>query len=239
VNKVFADAEALSRGAAQWLCTIASERRGRFAICCSGGSTSRRLYELLAEPQLASRFPWSQVHWFWGDERFVPHNHPDSNYGTARQALFSRVNVPDANIHPIPTAFPSPQQCAEQYESTLKAFYQAERLDPAHPLFDVTLLGLGEDGHTASLFPGHSALEERSRWTAAVVGARTEARITLTYPALDSSALAVFLVTGVAKANIVASVQLQDRALPAARVQPVGRLHWFVDSAAASAITPR
>jgi 6-phosphogluconolactonase len=188
---------------------------------------------------MASRFPWDRVHWFWGDERFVPHDHPDSNYGAARHALFSKVNIPDANIHPIPTDLPSPEQTAEQYESALKAFYEAEQLDPGRPLFDVTLLGLGEDGHTASLFPGHIALEERARWAAAVVGVKTEARITLTYPALDSSAYAVFLVTGAAKAGIVARAQSQDRAFPAARVQPVGRLYWFIDSAAASAITAR
>ena len=96
--------------------TLAVESEGRFAICCSGGSTPKRLYQIIAEPRFASRFPWQRVHWFWGDERFVPHDHPDSNYGAACQALFSRVAVPDANIHPIPTGPPSPQQAAEEYE---------------------------------------------------------------------------------------------------------------------------
>lgn len=237
MSQVFADAEALARGAAQWLCTLASERRGRFAICCSGGSTPKRLYELLAEPQLASRFPWDRAHWFWGDERFVPRDHPDSNYGAACKALFSRVTIPDTNIHPIPTMLPSPQQAAEVYEATLKAFYWAEQLDAARPLFDVALLGIGEDGHTASLFPSHAALEERDRWTAAVVGIKAEPRITLTYTALNSSAFAAFLATGAAKANVVARVQARDRVLPAALIQPVGQLYWFIDSAAASAMS--
>jgi len=239
MNQVFVDSEVLAQATAQWLCALASECKSRFAICCSGGSTPKRLYELLAEPRMASRFPWERVHWFWGDERFVPHDHPDSNYGAANQAMFSKVDVPGANVHPIPTALPSPQQAAEAYEATLKDFYGTEQLGPAHPLFDVTLLGLGEDGHTASLFPGHLALEERDRWTAAVEGVKPEARITLTYPVLASSAYAVFLVTGAAKAGIVARAQSRDHALPAARVQPTGRLYWFIDSAAASAITAR
>jgi 6-phosphogluconolactonase len=215
------------------------EGKGDFAICCSGGSTPKRLYEVLTEPQLASRFPWDRVHWFWGDERFVPHDHPDSNYGAACQALFSRVTVPGANIHPMPTRLASPQQAAAAYETTLKAFYQAAQLDPARPLFDVTLLGIGEDGHTASLFPGDAALDEGARWTAAVVGVKAEARITLTYPALNSSAHGAFVAAGAAKADVVARTQSQDRTLPAASVQPIGRLYWFMDSAAASSITRR
>ncbi len=239
MNRIFPDAEALAHGAAEWLYTLAAESRGRLAICCSGGSTPKRLYEVLAEPALASHFPWDRVHWFWGDERFVSYDHPDSNYGAAREPLFSRVPAPSENIHPIPTQLPSPQQAAEAYETTLKAFYQAEQLDPARPLFDVTLLGIGDDGHTASLFPGHAALRERDRWTAAVEGVKSEARITLTYPTLDSSAVAAFLATGAAKTNVVARAQAQDRTLPAALIQPVGRLCWFIDSAAASAITTR
>jgi 6-phosphogluconolactonase len=149
------------------------------------------------------------------------------------------VTVPDTNIHPIPTDLPSPHQAAEAYEATLKALYGAERLDAARPLFDVALLGIGEDGHTASLFPGHAALEERERWTDAVVGVKTEPRITLTYTALNSSAVSAFLATGEAKANVVARAQARDRALPAALIQPVGQLYWFIDSASASAVTTR
>jgi 6-phosphogluconolactonase len=232
--RIFDDAEALARNAAEWLCALASARDGRFAISCSGGSTPKRLYEVLAAPAMASRFPWERVHWFWGDERFVPHDHPDSNYRMVLEALLSRVAVPAGNIHAVPTAGLSPQEAAAAYERTLKAFYGADALTPARPLFDVTLLGIGEDGHTASLFPGHPALEEKDRWALAVIGAKSEARITLTYPALDSSRDAVFLVTGAGKREPVARARSGDRALPAARIQPVGRLHWFTDRAAAS-----
>jgi 6-phosphogluconolactonase len=231
-NRVFENAEALARNAAEWLCGLALASDRRFAICCSGGSTPKRLYEVLAEP--ARRFPWERVHWFWGDERFVPHDHPDSNYRMVWEALLSRVAVPPGNIHAVPTAGLAPEEAAAAYEKTLKAFYGADTLTPARPLFDVTLLGIGEDGHTASLFPGHSALEEKEHWALAVIGAKAEARITLTYPVLDSSRDAVFLVTGAGKREPVARARSGDRRLPAARIRPVGRLHWFTDRAAAS-----
>src|SRR5262249_23838998 len=144
-------------------------------------------------PAIAARFPWRRAHWFLGDERFVPHDHPDSNYRMVREALFSRVPVPAANIHAIRTEQLTPEQAALAYESTLKEFYGTDTLDPGQHLFDVTLLGIGEDGHTASLFPGQPALKERRRWAVAVVGVRSEPRVTLTYPALDGSAHVAFL----------------------------------------------
>jgi 6-phosphogluconolactonase len=232
--RVFEDAEVLAHNAAEWLGTLAQASNRRFAICCSGGSTPKRLYEVLAEPAVASRFPWERVHWLWGDERFVPHDHPDSNYRMVFDALLSRVPVPAGNIHAVPTAGLSPEEAAAAYEKTLMAFYRADTLVPTRPLFDVTLLGIGEDGHTASLFPEHPALEEQARWALAVIGAKSEARITLTYPVLDSSRDAVFLVTGAGKREPVARAQSGDRTLPAARIRPVDRLHWFTDRAAAS-----
>jgi 6-phosphogluconolactonase len=233
-NRVFEDAEALARNVAGWLCALALASDRKFAICCSGGSTPKRLYEVLAEPAIAARFPWSRVHWFWGDERFVPQDHPDSNYRMVFDALLSRVAVPDGSIHAIPTAGLSPEQAAAAYEKTLMVFYGADTLVPTRPLFDVTLLGIGEDGHTASLFPGHPALAEDHHWALAVIGAKSEARITLTYPVLDSSRDAAFLVTGESKRGAVARARSGDRTIPAARVRPVGRLHWFTDRAAAS-----
>jgi 6-phosphogluconolactonase len=173
------------------------------------------------------------VHWFWGDERFVPQDHPDSNYRMVFDALFSRVVVPNRNIHAIPTADLSPDEAAA-YERTLKAFYGSDTIVSTLPLFEVTLLGIGEDGHTASLFPGHPALEEERRWALAVIGAKPEARITLTYRALDSSREAAFLVTGASKREVIARARSGDRSLPAGRIRPVGRLHGFVDRAAAS-----
>jgi 6-phosphogluconolactonase len=233
-DRTFEDAEALARNTAEWLCGRALASDGKFAICCSGGSTPKRLYEILAEPAVAARFPWGRVHWFWGDERFVPHDHPDSNYRMVRDALLAHVAVPGGNVHAIPTANLSPEQAAAAYEETLKTYYGAAALVSTRPLFDATLLGIGEDGHTASLFPGHPALEEQRRWAVAVIGAKSEARITLTYPVLDSSRDAAFLVTGAGKRDVVARARSGDPALPAGRVRPVGRLHWFTDRAAAS-----
>src|SRR4051812_8502729 len=166
---VFNDAEALARNAAQWLADKALAATGPFAICCSGGSTPKRLYERLAEPDVAARFPWPRVHWFWGDERFVPHNHPDSNYGMIHAALLSRAPVPPGNIHAVPTEGLTPEQAAGAYEQTLRNFCDTPRLDTGQPMFDVVLLGIGEDGHTASLFPGQPALDETQRWVIAVV----------------------------------------------------------------------
>lgn len=230
---IFDSAEALARETAAWLAAKASASSGRLAICCSGGSTPRRLYEVLAQPPIAAEFPWDRVHWFWGDERFVPHDHPDSNYGMTRAALMAHAPVPPNNIHPIPTEGLTPERAASAYEQTLKDYYGTATLDAARPLFDVMLLGIGDDGHTASLIPGQSALDEKRRWVVAVIGARSEDRITLTYPAIDSSRDVVFLAVGAQKRSAVERAMGGDHALPAARVHPVGRLHWFIDRAAA------
>jgi 6-phosphogluconolactonase len=170
---------------------------------------------------------------FWGDERFVPHDHRDSNYRMAREALLSRVSIPDGNIHAVPTEGLSPEEAAIVYETTLRRFYGANELAPDRPLFDVALLGIGEDGHTASLFPGQPTLQETRRWAVAVIGAKDEARITLTYPVLDSSREVAFLVTGKEKRGVVSRAQAGDQTLPAAVVRPIGHLHWFTDRAAA------
>jgi 6-phosphogluconolactonase len=230
-------AEALAHDVAEWLCTLALASDAKFAVCLSGGSTPRRLYQCLADPAIASRFPWARAHWFWGDERFVPHDHPDSNYRMAAEALLSRVPVPPENIHAIPTTGLSPEEAATAYEATLKRFYGADTLAADRPLFDVMLLGIGEDGHTASLFPGQPALQQMQKWAVAVIGAKSEARITLTYPALNSSRDLAFLATGEEKRGAVARAQAGDRRLPATNVHPVGTLHWFTDRAATPAGT--
>lgn len=234
-HRVFENAEALAEDIAEWLCALAQTSDRDFSVCLSGGSTPRGMYEQLATPAIASRFPWARTHWFWGDERFVPHDHPDSNYRMAREAFLARVPAPDGNIHAIPTEGLSPQQAAAAYETTLQRYYGAESLVRTRPLFDVNLLGIGEDGHTASLFPGQPALQETQRWVVAVIGAKPEARITLTYPALDSSRHVAFLVTGEEKQELVARAQAGDAKIPAATVRPVGRLYWFMDRAAAPA----
>jgi 6-phosphogluconolactonase len=231
-KRIFENAEALAHDVAEWLCALALANDRDFAVCLSGGSTPRRLYQCLADPVIASRFPWDRTHWFWGDERFVPHDHRDSNYRMARDAFLSRVPVPDDNVHAIPTAGLLPEQASAAYEAILKRFYGTDRLAPDRPLFDVTLLGIGEDGHTASLFPGQPALQETRRWAVAVIGAKSEARITQTYSALNSSRDLAFLATGEDKRDVVARAQAGDRTLPATNVHPVGRLHWFTDRAA-------
>jgi 6-phosphogluconolactonase len=225
------DLEDLAHRATRWIADIVREREGRLAISLSGGSTPRRLYQLLAEAPFRDAMPWDRIHWFWGDERFVPPDHPDSNYRMVREALLSRAPVPAANIHPVPTGG-DPAAAARDYERTLKSFYRASALDPARPLFDIELLGLGPDGHTASLFPATKVLEERQRWVAEVIGAKAEDRITLTYPVLASSRHTAFLVAGADKRDALARVLSADNALPAARLDPVGELVWFADEQA-------
>ena len=233
VLEVGPDAEALAQQAADWLVGLTGGRGDRITVALSGGATPQRLYELLAEPPRRDRMPWERIHWFWGDERFVPPDHPDSNYRMAREAMLSRVAIPPGNIHPVPTVGLDPKEAARAYERELQAVHGSDRLDPARPLFDVTLLGLGSDGHTASLFPGTAALEEHRRWVGAVIGAKPEPRISLTFPAFDSSANLAFLVAGEGKRAALARVLAGDRTLPAARVRPVGRLWFFLDRAAA------
>ncbi|MBS0237500.1 MAG: 6-phosphogluconolactonase [Proteobacteria bacterium] len=229
--EILADADALALRAANWLLELATEKHGDFAVDLSGGSTPRRLYECLAGPPFRDAFPWWRTHWFWGDERFVPPDHALSNYRMVREALLSRVPIPDANIHPIPTSS-SPEAAAYDYERLLKSVYGAERLDPARPLFDATFLGVGLDGHFASLFPGTAALAERNHWVVAVVGAKAEARITLTYPALESSRNIAFLIEGEEKRAILNRLCGGDNSLPAAHLKPAGTLRVFTDEAA-------
>jgi 6-phosphogluconolactonase len=232
-TRTFASAETLAQDVADWLCGLAQASGRVFAVSLSGGSTPQRLYECLAAPEIAARFPWNRTHWFWGDERFVPHNHRDSNFRLASEAFLSRVPVPSDNIHAVLTEGVSPEEAATAYETTLRRFYGADKLAPARPLFDVTLLGIGEDGHTASLFPGQPALQETRRWVVAVIGAKSEPRITLTYPALNSSRDVAFVVTGGEKRPVVARAQAGDGTIPAGVISPTGRLHWFTDRAAA------
>ena len=206
--------------------------QGSFRVSLSGGSTPKTLYGLLASDEFRDRFPWQLVSWYWGDERFVPYDHPESNLRMTREAMLAKAPVPRENIHPIPTDG-TPEDAARRYERTLQQTYGAATLDPYRPLFDVTLLGLGPDGHTASLLPGEPALDDRKRWVAAVAHGRPEVRITMTYPALESSRRVAFLVAGEEKAAIFTAIRKGGSQVPAARIRPVGELFWFVDRAAA------
>lgn len=223
----------LARCAAEWLLKRVKAVEGRPAVCLAGGSTPFLLYRLLTEAPWRERFPWDRVHWFWGDERFVPPDNPRSNHHMVRAALFDRVPVPAANIHPVPTQLPL-DDAARAYEQNLKEFYGATELSLQRPLFAATLLGLGEDGHTASLFPGNAALAEQRRWVVPVPDAKPEPRVTLTLPALASSGEIAFLVSGVNKAAVVARVRRRED-MPALRIESPGRVHWFMDRAAAGA----
>jgi 6-phosphogluconolactonase len=230
--EVLPDAPALARHVATWLTEAALAASAPFRVSLSGGSTPKALYELLASSEFKERFPWPRVEWYWGDERFVPYDHPDSNYRMVREAMLAKVPVPPENIHPVPVDG-SPNDAARRYEQVLQTAYGATVLAPSRPLFDVTLLGLGPDGHTASLLPGDPVLEDRSRWVAAVAHGRPEVRITMTYPVIESSRRVAFLVEGREKAAILREIRTGHSQVPAARVRPLGQLYWFVDRAAA------
>jgi 6-phosphogluconolactonase len=230
--EILADPHALARRVAEWMTSTALAAKGPFRVSLSGGSTPKTLYELLASDDFKSHVPWQRIIWYWGDERFVPHNDPESNFRMAREAMLTKAPVPPENIHPVPVDG-SPEEAALRYERTLQQANGGPVLDPAKPLFDVTLLGLGNDGHTASLLPGDAVLQERKRWVAVVSHGRPEVRITMTYPVIESSGKVAFLVTGKEKAAIVAAIRAGGSQVPAARVKPVGELMWFLDRAAA------
>jgi len=230
--EILPDPQTLARHVAEWMTQAALAASRPFRVSLSGGSTPKTLYSLLASDDFRNRFPWERVSWYWGDERFVPYDHPDSNYRMTREAMLAKAPVPPENVHPVP-ADGTPEEAARRYERTLREAYGTATLDPARPLFDITLLGLGADGHTASLLPGQPVLDERTRWVMAVSHGRPEVRITMTYPAIDSSRSVAFLVAGREKAAILNTIRGGDSALPAARVRPVGDLIWFVDKAAA------
>jgi 6-phosphogluconolactonase len=225
--------EALARHVAAWLTERATASTGRFAIALSGGSTPKLLYEILAEPEFSDRFPWDRTHFFWGDERFVPADSPDSNFNMTRKALLDHAPIPPANIYPMPTTG-TPAEAARAYQATLQAYYGLETLDMARPLFDVVLLGLGENGHTASLFPDTASLDETLAWVAPVTEGVPQPRLTLTYPAIACSRIVAFLVAGKSKASVLKRVLAGDRSQPAARITSSGEILWFVDAAAAA-----
>src|ERR1700716_1669875 len=183
-----ADPAELAKMAADRLIARIAANAGRAAICLTGGSSPKQLYQLLASDAYRSRIPWDHVHWVIGDERFVPATDPLNNMAMARQ-IFLDACAPADNIHPIPTNLVDTDQSARQYESELKSYYGASVLNPARPLFDLVLMGVGPDGHTASLFPDYPATEETERWVVGVPKAHVEPfvpRVTLTLPVLNS-----------------------------------------------------
>jgi 6-phosphogluconolactonase len=227
------DAAALAKAAADRLLARISENNGRVAICLTGGSSPKHLYELLATQAYRDKISWDRIHWFIGDERFVPVSDPRNNMAMAR-AIFLDALAPASHIHPIPTDVANPDESAARYERELTSFYGADRLDRARPLFDLVLMGVGPDGHTASLFPGYPALQETVRWVVGVPQAHVEPfvpRVTLTMPALASCREMLFEVSGASKREILTRV-LGGENLPAATARSEGDTVFLVDQAA-------
>lgn len=228
-----ADPAALAAAAAERVLARIAANGGRMAICLTGGSSPRQLYQLLATDAYRSRIPWERVHWFIGDERFVPAGDPLNNMGMARSIFLDRL-APAANIHPIPTATADPadpDRGAALYAQELTSFYGADALDRARPLFDLVLMGVGPDGHTASLFPDDPALEETARWAVGVPRANVEPfvpRVTLTLPTLASCREMLFEVAGVEKRAILTRLFAGEN-LPANRARSTGETVWLVD----------
>jgi 6-phosphogluconolactonase len=203
----------------------AIRERGRFTVALAGGSTPKKLYAALAQ---TPGIPWQQTWLFWGDERYVPPDHPESNYRMVRETLLEQIGIPAAQVFPMPTQAGDPLRDAAEYEATLRQIFGTEC-----PSLDLVWLGVGEDGHTASLFPDTAALQVQHRWV--TVGQKgQEPRLTLTYPVLNQAAQVVFLVTGANKAPIVKEALTTEAHLPCQRVNPRGRLLWLLDAAAAA-----
>ncbi|MBI3978872.1 MAG: 6-phosphogluconolactonase [Chloroflexi bacterium] len=265
---VYPDLDRLSRAAAEQVAAAlaGSDSARQCSIALAGGSTPLRLYALLASAPFADTLPWHRLVVYWGDERWVPHDHPESNYGAARRALLDRVPVPAHQVHPVPTDLPTPQASADAYEYTLREQLETrnpdpheytlrEQLGPSDPIprFDLILLGMGPDGHTASLFPGSPVLDECRRLVTAVLDAPKPppARVTLTLPVLNAAARVIFLVAGADKAAALRAAILapglqpptpgpqrphaeREVVPPAGLVRPTdGELIWLVDVAAA------
>jgi 6-phosphogluconolactonase len=224
---VVPDAAALAARAADIVAERIRKGRAPFRLALSGGSTPRAAYRLLAARR---DIPWDDVEIFLGDERFVPPDHPDSNYRMVRESLLADGFVAPRKLFVIPTDG-TPEEAAARYEEMLRQQYGAGDLEKGVPLFDVVLLGLGDDGHTASLLPDQPVLSERVRWVAPVPAGREEPRITLTYPALQSSRLILFLVAGAAKRDALA--EARGGLLPAGALEPEGEVLWLADAAAA------
>jgi 6-phosphogluconolactonase len=228
------DAAALAETAARRL-IARIKAQARAAVCLTGGSSPQHLYRLLGEEPWRDEVPWDRVHWFIGDDRFVPQSDPLSNMGTVRRMLLDRVHAPQQNIHPIATDANDPEGAARLYEDDLRAFYGADEFEAARPLFDLVLMGVGGDGHTASLFPQSPALSETERWVLGIAQAGMAPfvpRVTLTFPALASTREMLFLVDSGDKRTILARV-LRGDDLPAARAHAEGELVWLVVRAAA------
>ncbi len=239
--RIFSDIKTLSTAAAESVSKKIDkslDEKDIFSMALSGGETPRLLYRYLGT-KYRDRVDWQRVHIFWGDERFVPFNDPESNYRTAEKEFLSRVSIPSENIHPVDIHAKDSEAAAGLYEDLLRGFFPRQQIGKS-PSFDLVLLGLGEDGHTASLFPDSDALQEKDRWAVAVKAPpvhKTRDRITLTLEAINSSRDVFFLVAGSSKKDVVARILKKpgaySRKIPASMVRPQNVLTWFLDRDAA------
>ncbi len=242
--RIMTDNKELAYEAAElfvWLGEQAVAANGRFQVALSGGTTPKELYAALAGPDFSTKLAWSRVDFYFGDERCVLPDHPDSNFGMANETLFRPLKIQPEQVFRMPGEDNRPERAALQYEELLRKEFQAPA--PAWPSFDLVLLGLGEDGHTASLFPGTQALDEREKLVVATTAPQgIKNRLTLTAPTINSARTIVFLVSGSSKATAVrlaleASGQ-GDRRVPVRLIRPeTGRLIWLLDQTAASELT--
>lgn len=245
--KVFPDSEHLIQAAAETFVRVAAKAiaaQGRFSVALSGGSTPRPLYALLGSEIFAGRIDWSRAHLFWGDERCVPPEDPRGNYHMVREILLKDIPLPPEHIHRI-RGEDDPRSAAADYEREIRSFFDTPDGKP-RTAFDLVLLGMGEDGHTASLFPGSPAIVEQTRWVSAEYAESVSMwRITLTPMLINSARNVLFLVSGAGKAKAVRDVlqgPFQPEKLPAQAIKPLkGRLTWLLDKAAAGGgeIPPR
>ncbi len=213
--------------------------KGIFTVAVSGGTTPRHMHSLLAKEPHISKIPWDKTHIFWVDERCVSYAHTHSNYGAAEEDLISKIPIPDANVHPMPVE-PLPETGSDKYQDTLIEFFELKQ--GMLPRFDLIVLGIGTDGHTASLFPGQRALDEKEKLVVSVKGGNPDvSRLTMTLPVLNNAMEVLFLVSGEQKADTLKTILENEHALfPAQRVQAVnGTLKWLIDREAASKLPSR
>lgn len=235
IIKIFNSPEEFQKGCTDYLVKIILEcinSYGKCTIALSGGLTPRNIYKLLGSSEYSSRIAWERVYLFWGDERCVHPTDPNSNYKMVDETLISRVPIKSEHIYRIHSE-ETPIEAARGYENTLKIFFG----DDTFPAFDIILLGLGEEGHTASLFPGSSAIEENQRWVVSTYVEKLKAfRITLTFPVINNAKRIIFLVSGSNKAEILKKIfVVNQNNIPAKKVNPKnGKLIWLLDKDAAS-----
>jgi 6-phosphogluconolactonase len=241
---VYPNPAEVARGAARLFVDYAWQsiaKDGRFMVALSGGNTPRQMFELLASDEFRGQVDWAKVHFFWGDERAVPPTSPESNYAMARRAMLIRVPIPEGNVHRMEAEKASIGRAAHEYEEVLRKYLDLD--DRGFPRFHLIFLGMGKDGHTASLFPGTRVTQQTSRWVSTpMVTKLNMRRMTLTLPVLDAARCVVFLVVGSEKAEILRAVLegKSDPPYPAQLVQPrdLGKKLFLVDNAAAAMLSP-